>query len=52
MASVALKVRKDTHPQDWKTPVLTQFAMIGAAVLIYVFLPESPCKLPALIDWR
>jgi len=42
MASVALKVRKDSHPQDWHTPVYTQFAMVGAAILMYLFLPESP----------
>jgi len=42
MASVALKVRKDSHPNDWHTPVYTQFAMVGFAVIMYVFLPESP----------
>lgn len=43
MASIALKVYKDQKPLDWKTPVLTQFAMIGFSILIFVFLPESPC---------
>jgi len=44
MASIGLKAQADNHPLNWKTPVYTQFAMIGVSILIFVFLPESPCE--------
>jgi len=42
MASVALQVRNTEAPQDWKTPILTQFGMIGFFLLAVFWLPESP----------
>ncbi|OCF31052.1 hypothetical protein I317_06846 [Kwoniella heveanensis CBS 569] len=42
MANVTLKVRSDSHPLDYKTPIYTQFGMIGLSIIIFVFLPESP----------
>lgn len=44
MASIGLKVRSDKYPLDYKTPIYTQFAMIGGSAVIFWFLPESPCK--------
>jgi hypothetical protein len=44
MASTALKAHSTTKPLDWKTPVYSQFAMIGLSIIIFVFLPESPCE--------
>ncbi|WWD10134.1 hypothetical protein V865_008268 [Kwoniella europaea PYCC6329] len=42
MSSVALKVRADSHPYDYKTIIYTQFGMLGLGMIIFVFLPESP----------
>ncbi|WVW83082.1 hypothetical protein I302_105100 [Kwoniella bestiolae CBS 10118] len=42
MSSVALKVRSDSHPLDYKTSIYTQFGMLGLSMIIFVFLPESP----------
>jgi len=50
MASIGLKAQADTHPLNWKTPVYTQFAMIGVSIIIFVFLPESPCEWDAPTD--
>lgn len=44
MSNVTLKAMADTHPLDWKTPIYTQFGMIGASIIIFAFLPESACK--------
>ncbi|WVQ99092.1 hypothetical protein IAU59_006224 [Kwoniella sp. CBS 9459] len=42
-APVALQVLGETRPNDWKTPIYTQWAMIGIMGLIFVFIvPESP----------
>lgn len=38
LASIALKVRGDAHPYDYKTPIYTQYGMIGLCALIFVFL--------------
>lgn len=48
MSNVTLKAVGDTHPLDWKTPIYTQFGMIGASIVIFFFLPESPCKWDAI----
>jgi len=45
MSNVTLKAMADTRPDDWKTPIYTQFGMIGASIIIFVFLPESACGL-------
>jgi SP family general alpha glucoside:H+ symporter-like MFS transporter len=44
MAPVALNELNATHPYDFKTAIYTQWAMIGITIIIYVFLPESPCE--------
>lgn len=44
MAAIGLKAQADLHPLNWKTPVYTQYAMLGLSLLIFAFLPESPCK--------
>ncbi|WVR05517.1 hypothetical protein IAU60_002535 [Kwoniella sp. DSM 27419] len=42
-APVALQVLGRKAPLDWKTPIYTQWAMIGLMILIYIFIvPESP----------
>lgn len=46
MASIGLKAQADKHPLNWKTPIYTQYAMLGLSLLIFAFLPESPCKHP------
>lgn len=43
-ASIALKARADVAPLDYLTPIYTQFGMIGVALIITVFVPESPCE--------
>lgn len=44
MAVLVLKVRGDSHPLDWLTPVYTQFGMIAINTIVFVFLPETPCQ--------
>lgn len=41
-ASVALREMKATDPYDFRTPIYTQWAMIGVILIIFVLLPESP----------
>jgi hypothetical protein len=48
MSNVTLKAMAETNPTDWKTPVYTQFGMIGASIIIFFFLPESACTLLSL----
>ncbi|WWD22218.1 hypothetical protein CI109_106709 [Kwoniella shandongensis] len=42
MGAVALKVHRDADPYDWKSLIYSQFAMIGAIAVVYMFLPETP----------
>lgn len=44
MASITLQVRNVAEPMNWKTPLYIQYGMIGLSFLIFVLLPESPCK--------
>ncbi|KAF7156313.1 hypothetical protein CNMCM5623_009706 [Aspergillus felis] len=41
-ASVALNRLSATNPYDFRTPIYTQWAMIGAAGVIFVLIPETP----------
>ncbi|CRK30147.1 hypothetical protein BN1723_014518 [Verticillium longisporum] len=41
-ASVALYELKAADPTDYKTPIYTQWAMVGVAGIIFILLPESP----------
>ncbi|GIJ90475.1 hypothetical protein Asppvi_009430 [Aspergillus pseudoviridinutans] len=41
-ASVALNRLSATDPYDFRTPIYTQWAMIGAAGVIFVLIPETP----------
>jgi MFS family permease len=41
-APVALQVLSQSSPEDWLTPVYTQWAQIGIMIIIYIFVPESP----------
>ncbi|GIK07192.1 hypothetical protein Aspvir_002848 [Aspergillus viridinutans] len=41
-ASVALNKLSATDPYDFRTPIYTQWAMIGAAGIIFVLVPETP----------
>jgi SP family general alpha glucoside:H+ symporter-like MFS transporter len=50
MAPVALNELNATHPYDFKTAIYTQWAMIGITIIIYVFLPESPCEWSASLE--
>ncbi|KAJ5256738.1 hypothetical protein N7478_012842 [Penicillium angulare] len=41
-ASVALNRLNDTDPMDFRTPIYTQWAMIGCTAIIFILIPESP----------
>ncbi|KAJ5083309.1 hypothetical protein N7456_012736 [Penicillium angulare] len=41
-ASVALNRLNDTEPLDFRTPIYTQWAMIGSTAIIFLLIPESP----------
>ncbi|KAM5341283.1 hypothetical protein ACJ41O_014314 [Fusarium nematophilum] len=41
-APVALQVLHSTDPEDYLTPIYTQFSQIGLMILIYLIVPESP----------
>jgi hypothetical protein len=41
-ASVALNRLNATDPYDFRTPIYTQWAMVGIAGIIFVLIPESP----------
>jgi hypothetical protein len=44
MASVTLQIRNKAEPMNWTTPLYIQYGMIGLSFIIFVLLPESPCK--------
>ncbi len=41
-AYIGIQNMNSQHPNNYLTPIYTQFAQIGLMLLIYVFLPESP----------
>jgi MFS family permease len=41
---VMLQVISTYAPDNWRTPVLTQWGLLGMMLAIFVFLPESPCE--------
>lgn len=41
-APVALQVMSGYAPNNWLTPILTQWAQIGLMLIIYLVIPESP----------
>lgn len=41
-APVALQILNKQDPNDFRTAILSQWGHIGAMIIIYVFLPESP----------
>ncbi|KAM0421157.1 hypothetical protein ACHAPT_011049 [Fusarium lateritium] len=41
-APVALQVMLEKDPDNYLTPVYTQWSQIGLMIIIYVFVPESP----------
>ncbi|KAJ9156600.1 General alpha-glucoside permease [Pleurostoma richardsiae] len=41
-ASVALNRLNASDPYDFRTPIYTQWAMIGIIGIIFIFLPETP----------
>ena len=45
MAPVALQQLNKTHPYDFRVAIYTQWAMLGILAGIFVYIPESPCKL-------
>lgn len=42
LAGVGLSVINTNMPYNWRLPIYTQFGVIGLALIIYIFLPESP----------
>ncbi|KZL80761.1 mfs alpha-glucoside transporter [Colletotrichum incanum] len=41
-APVALQVMSKYAPEDWLTPIYTQWSQIGLMIIIYILVPESP----------
>ncbi|KAK4119734.1 general substrate transporter [Parathielavia appendiculata] len=41
-AYIAMQTMNRQHPDEYLTPIYTQWAQIGLMLVIYVFLPESP----------
>ncbi|GKT47982.1 MFS transporter fmqE [Colletotrichum spaethianum] len=41
-APVALQVMSKYAPEDWLTPIYTQWSQIGLMIIIYALVPESP----------
>ncbi|KAB8256146.1 general substrate transporter [Aspergillus pseudonomiae] len=41
-ASVALNRLHAISPLDFRTPIYTQWAMVGATIIIFVIMPETP----------
>ncbi|WWD00964.1 hypothetical protein V866_007902 [Kwoniella sp. B9012] len=41
-APVALQIMSTYAPEDFRTPIYTQWSQIGLMLIIYIFLPESP----------
>lgn len=42
--SIGDKLRRNTHPLDYKTPLYLQFIAVGLAAAVTFILDESPCK--------
>ncbi|KAH6971379.1 general substrate transporter [Ilyonectria sp. MPI-CAGE-AT-0026] len=42
MAPVALEVLSHSDPNDFLTPIYTQWSQIGLMILVYLVIPESP----------
>lgn len=51
MASIGLKFMQDASPLDYRTPIYTQFGMIGASAIIFFFVPETPCRFITCSLW-
>ncbi|KAE8327986.1 general substrate transporter [Aspergillus sergii] len=41
-ASVALNQLHSIDPLDFRTPIYTQWAMVGATIIIFIIMPETP----------
>ncbi|KAE8414590.1 hexose transporter [Aspergillus pseudocaelatus] len=41
-ASVALNQLHAKNPLDFRTPIYTQWAMVGATIIIFIIMPETP----------
>ncbi|KAE8372412.1 general substrate transporter [Aspergillus bertholletiae] len=41
-ASVALNRLNAVTPLDFRTPIYTQWAMVGATIIIFIIIPETP----------
>lgn len=41
-AYIAMQTMNKQHPNEYLTPIYTQWAQIGLMLIIYLFLPESP----------
>ncbi|KAF5241036.1 hypothetical protein FANTH_9253 [Fusarium anthophilum] len=41
-APVALQVHSKVDPDDWRTPIYTQWSQIGLMLIIYLIVPETP----------
>lgn len=50
MAPVALQRLNVSHPYDFRVAIYTQWAMIGILLVIFIYIPESPCKFSLRYD--
>ena len=41
---VMFQVMSTYAPDNWKTPVYTQWGVMALMLAVFVYLPESPCK--------
>jgi len=44
IGTIAITMESRRNPNDWLTVVQTQWAQVGVMGIIYILLPESPCK--------
>jgi hypothetical protein len=42
LSAISLNIVSQDVPRNWRHAVLSQFALSGAAIIAWVFLPESP----------
>ena len=46
MASITLNSLAEANPLQYKPSIYIEFGMIGACIIIFILLPESPCQSP------
>ena len=52
LAPVALRQLNMNTSLSWRVAIYTEWAMIGLIIIIFVFLPESPCESTSTLSYR